>query len=128
MSTYESMFDANTELFSSIEELKDLVENKTIEIFTTITTKIWDSCQTDGIQNIQNQVCQQTLDFDDAVDAAEATNEGIVKEKFVSQGTVHKIARKECAKEHKRYFNRLKDSIERHLTTKLHHNNKKRHI
>ena len=45
--TPESVLDVSTELFSNIKELNDLVKNKTIEIFATITTKIWDSLQKD---------------------------------------------------------------------------------
>ena len=69
----------NEELFKNINQLKDQVKTKTIEIFSTITTRIWDSGHNDGLCKIQNQVCQQILDFDDAIDIAQATNEGIMK-------------------------------------------------
>ena len=41
---------------------------------------------------------------------------------------MHKIARDQATKKCKRDFNRLKDSIERNLTTKIHHDNKKSYI
>ena len=64
-------------------------------------------------------MCQQTLDFDDAVDATSATSEGIQKEKFLPQGTVHKIAREEASKQYRRDFTRLKQSIEASLNNKF---------
>ena len=61
---------------------------------------------------------QQTLDFDDTIDSADATNEGKTKEKILPQGTVHEIAREETSKQHKRDFRRLKNSRVKQLTSK----------
>ena len=91
------------------------MKEKTIKIFTSITTIIWEIRQNEGYIKIQNQVFQQTLHFDDAVDVAEATSEGVTKEKFAPQGTVHKIAREEAANQYRRDFAILKDSIEKKL-------------
>ena len=73
----------------------------------------------------QNKVGQQTLDFDEITDIAQAKNEGVTKEKCLPQGTVHKITREEAAKQHKRDFARLKTSIERKLATQLNKNTNK---
>ena len=43
----------------------------------------------DGLDKIRNEVCLQTLNFNDIVNTGKATAEGIAKEKFQSQGTVH---------------------------------------
>ena len=67
------------------------------------------------------------LDFDDTINIAESTNEGIMKEKIVSQGTAHKIAREESSKQCKRDFTRLKNLITKQLAVKWNtlKNNKK---
>ena len=49
----------------------------------------------------------------------EATTNGIIEEEFVPQSTVHKIAREESCQQHKMEFRRLKDNIEKEITTKL---------
>ena len=77
--TSNSTTSKNEDLFNDINQLKDQFKTKTIEVFSAITTKIWDSSQNDGTCKMQNQVCQQTLDFDDAIDIAKAANEGIMK-------------------------------------------------
>ena len=71
------------------------------------------------MSKIQNQICQQTLDFDETIKIAEATSECIMKEKFVAQGTIHKIARGEASIQCKRDFARLKNSIAKKLAKKL---------
>ena len=48
-----------------------------------------------------------------------------MKEKHLPQGTAHKIAREEVAKQYKRCFARLKTSIERKLAIQLSKNTKK---
>ena len=41
----------------------------------------------------QNKVGQQTLDFDETTDIAQAKNEGVTKEKCLPQGIVHNVER-----------------------------------
>ena len=85
-------------MFHNINQLKDQFKTETTHIFSA-SLQIWDSRQNDGLSKIQNQICQQTLDFDDTIDIAKATNEGIIKEKYLPQDAVHKIAREEAAKQ-----------------------------
>ena len=99
------------------------MKEKTTKIFTSVTTTIWKSRQNEGNIKIQNQVCQQALDFDDTVDVAEATSEGVMKEKFAPHGIICKIAREEAAKQCCCDFARLIESIEKKLVSSLKHNN-----
>ena len=74
---------------------------------------MWKSRQEDNISKTQDQVTQQTLDFDNAVDIATATNKGTMKEKLLPQENAHGIAREEVAKQCKIYFARLKATVEK---------------
>ena len=71
--------DANERFFHNINELKEQVKEKMIKIFTSITATIWESRQNEGGIKVQNKFFQQALDFDDALDVAEATSEGVIK-------------------------------------------------
>jgi len=65
----------------------------------------------DGLDKIRNKVCEETLNFDETIDIGKATSEGIQKEKFLPQGTVHQIARNEARQQFKREFQHLKNKI-----------------
>ena len=58
----------------------------------------------EGLDKIRNEICLQTLNFDDTINIGEATAEGIAKEKFLPKGTVGQAARQEARMQFKREF------------------------
>jgi len=99
------------DITESLLIIKSKVQQKLVTIFNDITIHLWNSKMEDGLDKIRNKICEETLNLDDTIDIGKATSDGIQKEKFLPQGTVHQIARNEARQQFKREFQRLKNKV-----------------
>lgn len=99
--------------------VKDHTQRLFVKIFRMKTVEAWQGKLKEGMVMAKDKICQQTLNFKKTKSLAEATSNGISKEKCLPQGTVHKIAREEAREQCKRDFRRLKISVEKEIAAKL---------
>ena len=115
--------------FNLTETMKE-AKTKHVELFKIMTIETWNGKVEEGMESVQNAVCQQTLELDETIETGRATSAGIQKEKFVPKRTAGKIAREEAHEQCKRDMTRLKNEtkkeIEKSVNKKINNESKNR--
>ena len=100
-------------MFKNIETMSNYAEKPFNRIFKLITCNLWNGNVEDGIEKIRNKTCQQISNQDETTCIGKATNEGLQREKFLLEGTVHKMSRESAREQCKKEFLRLKRSLKK---------------
>ena len=109
-------------------DLKDIVkESKKLRasIFGIIGYEVQLNKVNEGMESVQNDMCQQILELVNAIEAGKATRDGILKERIAPKGPADKIAKEQAHEQHKKEVFRLKVEIKKEIEINANKNSKK---